>query len=239
MRRLFPNRNTVLFEQPGSGDSTRLASVDYTLDRQIAYLDAFLSKQAYSEVVLVGSSWGATLASHYSWKHPERVVGLILLAPGPLLREQEHRTQGIGVPRLTYIAAWLGLWSQPLSDRLLPRAQRARWDRDGFSDEANFLIMKDFLEQPREFGRVDIPTLVVRGIHDDFDLSGYRAHFTDVQFSEVKDDHTLETDTCSVALPIAQFTARLSGESRPTQCQEVLREIPGSSDQYTRDIVVR
>jgi hypothetical protein len=56
---------------------------------------------------------------------------------------------------------------------------------------------------------------------------------------EVKDDHTLQTDTCGVTLPVARFIARLSGEPPPTQCQGVLREIPGTTELYTSEVVAQ
>ncbi|WP_328609245.1 alpha/beta hydrolase [Amycolatopsis sp. NBC_00345] len=55
-----------------------------TLDAFGEYVTAFLDNEVTGDVVLVGQSMGSQVAELVSVRRPERVVGLVLLAPVPL-----------------------------------------------------------------------------------------------------------------------------------------------------------
>src|SRR6185437_8946616 len=82
-RRLFdPERfHTVLFDQRGAGRSRpkggRQAN---TLSHLIADIEAIREKFAVARWMIVGGSWGATLALAYAQAHPDRVTGIVLRA---------------------------------------------------------------------------------------------------------------------------------------------------------------
>lgn len=74
------------YDQIGSGASTRLADPrQYTLERDIADLDRVRRAIGAERVLLIGQSWGATLAAHYAARHPKRVSGLVFSSPGRLI----------------------------------------------------------------------------------------------------------------------------------------------------------
>lgn len=73
------------YDQVGSGTSGRLENIEeYTVDRHIKDLLAIIEKTGASQVILVGQSWGAILATHFLAAHPDKVAKLILTSPGPL-----------------------------------------------------------------------------------------------------------------------------------------------------------
>ncbi|SDH18542.1 prolyl aminopeptidase [Pelagibacterium luteolum] len=82
-RRLFdPNRfHAVLFDQRGAGRSTphgdRSAN---STDRLIADIETIRTILEIDRWLVVGGSWGATLALAYAQSHPERVTGMVLRA---------------------------------------------------------------------------------------------------------------------------------------------------------------
>lgn len=81
-----------VYDQFGSGRSSRAGSIsDYTLQRQVADLEAIRQQLGVARLVLVGSSWGAVLAGYYMAAHPERVERAVLLSPGVLTRRNDHR----------------------------------------------------------------------------------------------------------------------------------------------------
>jgi proline iminopeptidase len=82
-RRLFdPERfHAVLFDQRGSGRSRPKGLRDHnTLAHLIADMETIREKFSFSRWMVVGGSWGATLALAYAQAHPDRVSGIVLRA---------------------------------------------------------------------------------------------------------------------------------------------------------------
>ncbi|MFI9557218.1 alpha/beta fold hydrolase [Nonomuraea endophytica] len=73
------------YDQLGSGDSPRPAQVSgYTVARQVEDLEAVRRRIGAERVVLVGASWGATLAAEYLARHPGNVAKAVFVSPGAL-----------------------------------------------------------------------------------------------------------------------------------------------------------
>jgi proline iminopeptidase len=82
-RRLFdPERFcAVLFDQRGAGKSRPKGGREAnTLAHLIADMELIRERFAFERWMVVGGSWGATLALAYAQAHPERVSGLVLRA---------------------------------------------------------------------------------------------------------------------------------------------------------------
>jgi proline iminopeptidase len=82
-RRLFdPERfHAVLFDQRGAGRSRPKGGREHnTLAHQIADMEMIRAKFGFERWMVVGGSWGATLALAYAQAHPHRVAGLVLRA---------------------------------------------------------------------------------------------------------------------------------------------------------------
>ena len=82
-RRLFdPERfHAVLFDQRGAGRSRPKGSREAnTLVHLIADLEMIREKFSFPRWMVVGGSWGATLALAYAQAHPDRVSGIVLRA---------------------------------------------------------------------------------------------------------------------------------------------------------------
>jgi proline iminopeptidase len=82
-RRLFdPERfHAVLFDQRGAGRSRPKGGRDAnTLQHLIADMEMIREKFGFERWMVVGGSWGATLALAYAQAHPERVSGIVLRA---------------------------------------------------------------------------------------------------------------------------------------------------------------
>jgi len=82
-RRLFdPERfHAVLFDQRGAGRSRpKGRRDDNTLPHLIADMEAIREKFGFERWMVIGGSWGATLALAYAQAHPHRVSGIALRA---------------------------------------------------------------------------------------------------------------------------------------------------------------
>lgn len=92
----------------GFGDSQR-PNVHYSIDLEVECLAQYLDTLNLQQVYLVGHSLGGWVAASYAIKYPDRVQGLVLLAPeGVKVGHRRARWQNarwlIGKPPLAY---WL------------------------------------------------------------------------------------------------------------------------------------
>jgi proline iminopeptidase len=82
-RRLFDGERfqAVLFDQRGCGRSRPKGSREHnTLPHLIADMELIRQKFGFEKWLVIGGSWGATLALAYAEAHPGRVSGLVLRA---------------------------------------------------------------------------------------------------------------------------------------------------------------
>ncbi len=77
--------DVYLYDQIGAGLSPRLDDpTGYTVARHVADLEAVRGQIGAERVVLIGQSWGSTLAAAYMAAHPGRVERVVFSSPGPL-----------------------------------------------------------------------------------------------------------------------------------------------------------
>lgn len=82
-RELFDPRHftAVLFDQRGAGRSTPwLQLTANTTDHLVADIERIRIAFGYEKMLVVGGSWGSTLALAYAERHPERVSGIVMRA---------------------------------------------------------------------------------------------------------------------------------------------------------------
>jgi proline iminopeptidase len=121
-RRLFdPERfHAVLFDQRGAGRSRPKGGRDAnTLSHLIADMEMIREKFGFERWMIVGGSWGATLALAYAQAHPDRITGIVLRATFlGTIQEIENGFLSV-LPRF-----YPGLYDDFLS--VLPEAERAQ-----------------------------------------------------------------------------------------------------------------
>ena len=121
-RRLFDPRrfHAVLFDQRGAGRSHPYLSLDAnTTQHQIADIEAIREHLGIDKWLVVGGSWGSTLAVAYAEAFPERVSGMALRAVF-LGTPREVEWAFVDGPRLFRPELYADFVS------LLPEAERAR-----------------------------------------------------------------------------------------------------------------
>ena len=119
--RLFdPARfRAVLFDQRGAGMSTpALSLVDNTTQHLVADIERLRAALAIERWLVVGGSWGSTLAVAYAEAHPDRVLGLVLRAVFLGSRDETEWAFAGAARRF-----WPELWRRFVE--LLPEAERA------------------------------------------------------------------------------------------------------------------
>jgi proline iminopeptidase len=101
-RRLFdPERfHAVLFDQRGAGRSRpKGRREDNTLPHLIADMEMIREQFGLKRWMIVGGSWGATLALAYAQAHPQRVSGIVLRATFLGTRSELNGAFGDVLPR--------------------------------------------------------------------------------------------------------------------------------------------
>jgi len=75
--------DVYVYDAVGTGRSSRLEDpTGYTLARDVADLEAIREEIGAERVVLIGHSYGGTLAAAYASSHPDRVSRMVLSFPG-------------------------------------------------------------------------------------------------------------------------------------------------------------
>jgi len=121
-RRLFdPERfHAVLFDQRGAGRSRPKGRREHnTLPHLIADMEIIREQFGFARWMIVGGSWGATLALAYAQAHPRRVSGIVLRATFLGTRGELDDAFGDVLPRF-----YPGLGDDFLG--VLPADERAR-----------------------------------------------------------------------------------------------------------------
>ena len=79
--RLAEKHRVILIDRPGHGWSTRARLDDSTPAIQGRMIDEALEKLGVSRAVLVVHSWSGALGARMALDYPQRVAGLVMLAP--------------------------------------------------------------------------------------------------------------------------------------------------------------
>src|SRR5262249_28887128 len=79
--RLAVRHRVILVDRPGHGWSERLDADDITPARQAAMLSELLEQLDIGRAIVVGHSFGGTVATAMALDDPFRIAGLVLIAP--------------------------------------------------------------------------------------------------------------------------------------------------------------
>lgn len=110
----------VLFDQRGAGRSTpKRELAGNTTEHLIADIERIREDLGIARWMVVGGSWGATLALAYAQAHPGRVTGLVMRAVF-LGRREDFRWAFEGAAQTFFPELWRGLVA------LLPEGERER-----------------------------------------------------------------------------------------------------------------
>jgi proline iminopeptidase len=123
-----------LFDQAGSGLSDLLPRVrDYTMTRAVEDLEAIRKQIRTDKMILIGHSWGSTLAASNMAKYPNHVAKVVFYSPGPIwnisqeLERADYSRTGGGAPDFSSLrlpAALVLLDRNPdAAENLLPQSE--------------------------------------------------------------------------------------------------------------------
>ena len=130
--RLAARYRVILLDRPGLGWSERRGGEGSSPTYQAAMLNAVLDRLDVDRAIVVGHSWGGLLALTFALDYPQRVAGLVVIAPPthPWLGHDD--------------VAQFGICASPCRMVVRPHADAAAWrpaDRTGFSRRVSAAIV--------------------------------------------------------------------------------------------------
>ncbi len=153
--------------------------ITYDIAIEVNTLEGFCQALGLTQVILIGHSFGGWVAAAYAIAHPERVQGLILLAPAGI-RDDQFAGRYRWLMPLLWQSVWVDRildWASPLA-RLVGQGQAwgyLRWVRHQLQQQP---VARQFLQarsRPEaaidtveaSLGQIQAPTLVIAAGQDE------------------------------------------------------------------------
>ena len=193
------NYRVIVFDRPGFGHSDRPRDVVWTPAAQAELIYSALQRLGVSDALVLGHSWGASVAVALALKYPKLVQGLVLAsgyyyptlrpdvvvlsAPAvPLVGDVLRYTLSPLVSRLMWpllMAKIFGPQSPPQKFEGFPKGMALRPSQIGASAAEAALMVPDALYFRNEYANLKMPVVIVAGEQDrlvDIDSQSARLH---------------------------------------------------------------
>jgi pimeloyl-ACP methyl ester carboxylesterase len=183
---LCRDHRVIAVDRPGHGKSERPSDADAKLQYQTRLLHETLSQLGVTRPVLVGHSWGGSLALAYAVEYPMELSAIVLLAPaaysdgGPdQFMRAVLKTPVIGDFSLLVGRTIFGehLLKKELQKAFYPDSVPEEYLRHASSSwlrhkqmrailEDEYSLDKDLEKVSRHYSEISIPVVIVTGDHD-------------------------------------------------------------------------
>lgn len=184
----FPRHRLIFLDRPGHGWSSRHGSEDAAPAAQAAVVAELLEEKGIERAVVVGHSWGGSVAAAFGVHHREATAGLVFLAPathpwpgaviGPLYRIAARPIAGallrhVAVPTIGRLTIEKSI-AEVFAPDPTPENYRAAIGADLIlrpeewhaNAEDVFRLHGHLSELSPRYGEIDAPTLIVSGTDD-------------------------------------------------------------------------
>lgn len=207
--RLAKTHRVILIDRPGHGWSTRAHIEDSTPEIQGRMIDEALSKLGIGEAVFVVHSWAGALGARMALDYPQRVAGLVMLAPVayPWPGGVGRYNQIVSIPVIGPLLAYT--ITLPLGRLLGERGARSVFLPQAMPDGFLESTATSLLLRPREFlaNARDLVTLKAAVAEQAPRYAAIKAPITIIAGDEV--DKTVSTNIHSRPLAATALNARL------------------------------
>jgi pimeloyl-ACP methyl ester carboxylesterase len=193
------NYRVIVFDRPGFGHSDRPRNVVWTPAAQAELINSALERLGVAHAIVLGHSWGASVAVALALKYPRLVQGLVL-ASGyyyPTLRPDVVAMSAPAVPLVGDVlrytispmvsrAIWpllmtkiFGPRSMPKKFEGFPKEMALRPSQIRASAAESALMIPDAFHYSDEYANLKMPVIIVAGEEDrlvDIDTQSERLH---------------------------------------------------------------
>lgn len=223
----------IVFDRPGYGHSERPRGTIWTPEAQADLLHRAMQKIGVSRAIVLGHSWGASVAIALALKYPKAVNGLIL-ASGYYYPSVRGDVFVLSPPAIPVVGALIRYTIAPLASRLLwplamrkifgpaavpkkferfPKEMAVRPSQLSASAAEAFLMIPDAIAFQHRYADLRMPVVIVAGDQDrlvDIDRQSSRLHrqISQSAFRRVRGSGHMvhQTATSDVMAAIDQIT---------------------------------
>ena len=233
------NYRVIVFDRPGFGHSDRPRNVVWTPAAQAELINSALQRLGVSHAIVLGHSWGASVAVALALKYPKLVQGLVL-ASGYYYATLRPDVVAVSAPAVPLAGDVLGHTIAPIVSRIIwpllmtkifgPRSVPKKFE--GFPKEMAFrpsqihasaaesaLMIPGALDLQDQYASLKMPVSIIAGEEDrliDTDTQSHRLHGNIAQskFHRVSGaGHMVhQTATGSVMAAISQVSKDIPSE---------------------------
>ncbi len=178
----------IVFDRPGYGYSERPRGTIWTPDAQAELLHRALEQLGIARAIVLGHSWGASVAIALALKYPQ-AVGALILASGYYYPSIRADVIALSQPAVPVIGDILRHTVSPLISRLLwpllmrkifgpapvpkkfdrfPKEMAVRPSQLRASAAESFLMIPDALAFRGRYADLRMPVVIIAGEHDRF-----------------------------------------------------------------------
>jgi pimeloyl-ACP methyl ester carboxylesterase len=193
------NYRVIVFDRPGFGHSDRPRNVTWTPEAQADLFRAALQQLGVSSAIVLGHSWGASVAVSLGLRYPEFVEALVL-ASGYYFPTARADFLAMSAPAVPGFGNVLSYTVSPLVSRMVwplllkvifgprpvphkfdgfPKAMAVRPSQIHASAEESGLMIPNALAAREQYGNLKMPVIIVAGGDDrliDTDKQSARLH---------------------------------------------------------------
>ena len=193
------NYRVIVFDRPGFGHSDRPRNVVWTPAAQAELINGALQRLGVSHAIVLGHSWGASVAVALALKYPNLVQGLVL-ASGYYYPTLRPDVVALSAPAVPLVGDVMGYTISPIVSRVMwpllmtkifgPRSVPKKFE--GFPKEMalrpsqirasaaeSALMIPDAFHFRDEYANLKVPVVIVAGDEDrlvDIDAQSTRLH---------------------------------------------------------------
>jgi pimeloyl-ACP methyl ester carboxylesterase len=193
------DHRVIVFDRPGFGHSERPRSVVWTPDAQAELIKLALAQLGVSNAIVLGHSWGASVAVAMALKYPSLVRGLVL-ASGYYYPTMRPDVVAMAVPSLPLVGDFLTHTLSPLVSRAIwplmlrkifgprsvpekfeafPKEMALRPSQIRASAEESALMIPDAFVLRNQYANLKMPVVIIAGGQDkliEIDSQSARLH---------------------------------------------------------------
>jgi pimeloyl-ACP methyl ester carboxylesterase len=193
------HHRVIVFDRPGFGHSDRPRGVVWTPDAQADLIERALAQVGVSHAIVLGHSWGASVAAAMALKYPALVRGLVL-ASGYYYPTVKPEVIAMAAPALPFVGDILRYTLSPLLSRLtwplmmskifgpqpvpekfraFPKEMALRPSQIRASAEEAALMVPDAFMLRNRYADLKMPVVIIAGERDkliDIDAQSVRLH---------------------------------------------------------------
>ena len=193
------NYRVIIIDRPGFGHSSRPRNVIWTPDAQAQLIRRALERLGVSQAIVLGHSWGASVAVALGLKFPDMVRGLVL-ASGYYYPNPRPDVVALSAPAVPVVGDILGHTLSPIISRLMwplmtakifgpksapakfeqfPKEMALRPSQIRASAAESALMIPDAIYFANKYADLKMPVVIVAGDDDrliDSDTQSARLH---------------------------------------------------------------